>query len=167
MTGWQRFFLIFAICVGILICWPQYDAKGLSFMVLAFAFWTCMVMFFSFSIELFGIYKVEWLHRLLSLAFLALVTFSFLYYFPLPHQQTPLQRLQQGQWPTSEDMRAGIRRLTFNFDFVHRNVHREQNFINQKVNNTDADKTKKELKKAVKKPAEILEIIMEKNEEEK
>ena len=167
MTGWPRFFLLFAICIGIMICWPQYQANGLSFMALAFAFWTCMVMFFSFCVDLFGIYKAEWLHRLLSLAFLALVTFSLLYYFPLPNKDTPLKRLQRGDFPTSEDIHTGIRRLTFNFDFARRNVYREKNFINQKMDNTEENKTKKELKKVVKKPAEILDIIVDKKEEEK
>ena len=36
MTGWQRFFLLFLACIAILICWPQYDTKGLTFMAMAF-----------------------------------------------------------------------------------------------------------------------------------
>lgn len=167
MTGWQRFFLVFAICIGVMICFPQYKDNGLSFMALAFAFWTCIVMFLSVVIDLFGIYKVEMLHRIVSLAFLLLVAFSLLYYFPLPNHETPLKRIQNNQWPTSEDIHLGIKRLTFNFDFARRNIHREKNFINQKMDPEPVEKAKKEVKKAVKKPAEILDIVVAPEEEEK
>jgi hypothetical protein len=92
---------------------------------------------------------------------------SLLFYFPLQEKQTPVIRLQKGQWPTTEDIQTGIRRLTFNFDFARRNVHREKNYINQKMDKSDLDKTKKEVKKVVKKSSEILDIVVDPKEEDK
>ena len=159
MTGWQRFFLLFAACIVVMILWPQYDMKGITFMSMAFILWTCIIMLLSVLINLFAIYKSEFLHRLVSVAFLIMMIGSLLYYFPLENKETPISRLLKHQWPTWQDIQEGTRRLTFNFDFARRNVHRDANYINQKIDKSSDDTD--ELKKAIKKQKEKLDIIVE------
>ena len=136
MSGWQRFFLLIIACTGVLICWPQYDGKGLTFMAMALILWTCVIILLSVLINLFAIYKLESLHRLISLAFLVIMIASLLYHFPSPQKQTPMSRMLNGQWPTLQDIQTGVRRLTFNFDFANRTVHGEENYVNQKIDKT-------------------------------
>lgn len=163
MTGWQRFFLLLVFCCCILVWWPQYDGAGLAFLGMAALLWTCIIVLFSVLINLFAIYKLEWIHRLLSIGLIGLMAASLLYYFPLKNGETPASRLKDNKWPTLQDAREGMKRLTFNFDFVRRNVHRDANFVNQKLNDT-SDKTK-EIKKSVKKTKETLDIIVGKMED--
>lgn len=163
MTGWQRFFLLLVCAFGVLVLWPQYDGAGLAFLGMACLLWTCVIVLFSVLINLFAIYKLEWIHRLLSIGFIGLMAASLLYYFPLKNGETPVSRLKDNKWPTLQDAQEGIQRLTFNFDFVRRNVHRDANFVNQKLDDA-SDKTK-EIKKSVKKTKETLDIIVEKLED--
>lgn len=165
MTGWQRFFLLLVFCVGVLVCWPQYDGEGLLFMGLAFVLWTCIIILFSVLVNLFAIYKLEFLHRLLSIAFAVLMLGSLLYYFPLKGGETPFSRMQNNTWPTLADVQDGCKRLTFNFDFVRRNVHRDANYVNQQFDGA-AEKTQ-EIKKEVQKQKEKLDIIVEQLGEDK
>lgn len=169
MTGWQRFFLLFIFCCAVMICWPQYDTSGVTFMVMAFVLWTCVIMLLSVLINLFAIDKWEFLHRLLSIAFLLVMLGSLLYYFPLPQKQTPFTRLAQHQWPTTGDIQEGLKRFTFNFDFVRRNARNEKNYINQKIDKApeDAEDKTKQFKQAVQKQKEKLETLIEKLEDKK
>ena len=132
---------------------------------MAFILWTCIIMLLSVLINLFAIYKSEFLHRLVSLAFLVVMVGSLLYYFPLENKQTPASRLLKHQWPTWQDIQIGIKQITFNFDFERRNVHRSSNYINQKLDHTtDAAN---DLKKTVQKQKEKLEAIVQEFEEKK
>jgi len=169
MTGWQRFLLLFVFCCGVMICWPQYDSHGITFIIMAFILWTCVIMLLSVFINLFAIDKWESLHRLLSIAFLLVMLGSLLYYFPLQEKQTPIKRLANGQFPTSGDLQEGLKRFTFNFDFVRRNARSETNFINQKIDTAseDATDTKTELKQIVKKQKAKLDTLVEKLEDKK
>ncbi len=169
MSGWQRFFLLFLSCIGILILFPQYDSKGITFMGMAFILWTCIIILFSVLMNLFAIIKLDQVHRIFSLVFLGVMFLSLLYYFPLVNGQTPIKRLQQHQWPTQKDVQEGVKRLTFNFDFARRNVHRDSNYINQHYDKADEKKqeVKKEIKKTVKKTEQVLDILVEDVEENK
>lgn len=159
MTGWQRFFLLIVCIVGTLILWPQYDREGLTFMLMAGLLWTCVIVLLSVIINMFAIYKLEFLHRLISILFFGAVLVSLLYYFPLKGGDTPAKRMQNNHWPTLQDVREGMKRLTFNFDFVRRNVHRDANFINQKLD--DASDTVKDIQKTAEKKKEVLDILVE------
>lgn len=163
MNGWQRFFLLIVFCVGVLILWPQYDRAGLNFLVLAFVLWTCVIIMFSIFINIFALYKLENLHRLLSLVLAIVMLWSLLAYFPLKDNQTPLSRMQNNDWPTIPDVRQGIRQLTFNFDFVRRNVRRDDNYVNQtwRESKEKTQDAAKEVKKAVKETKEQLDIWAE------
>lgn len=165
MTGWQRFFLLFVCCTAVLILWPQYDSAGLTFMGMAFLLWTCVIIMLSVLSNIFGIYKFEFLNRLVSILFLGALMASLLYYFPLKDKQTPAARLRANQWPTLQDAQKGVQRVTFNFDFVRRNVKRDANYVNQKID--DASEKTQEMKKSVKKQKEKLDIIVEQLEEDK
>ncbi len=160
MTGWQRFFLLLVCCVGVLILWPQYNSDGLMFMAGAFLLWTCMIILLSVLGNVFALYKFEFLNRFISLLYLGVMLASLLYYFPLPDDQTPMGRLRQNVWPTVQDAKDGMKRLTFNFDFVRRHVHRDANYVNQKLD--DTSKKAAEIKKSLQKKKEKLDIVVEK-----
>lgn len=72
--------------------------------------------------------------------------------------------LQNNVWPTIADAKAGIKRLTFNFDFVRRNVKNDANYINQQMEK--ASSQKKKIQKAVEKTQDVLDIIVEQADEE-
>ena len=165
MTGWQRFFLLIMCCLLTLILWPQYDSAGLTFMLMSAILWTCVIIMLSVLSGIFGIYKFEFLNRFISILYLGALLTCLLFYFPLKDGETPAKRIQYNKWPTVEDVKEGARRLTFNFDFVRRNVHREANFVNQKIDDT-AD-TAAEIRKELKEKKEKLDTFVEKLEGEK
>ena len=164
MNGWAKFFLLIVCCIFTLILWPQYNTDSLQFMGLLALLWTCLILLVSIVGNIFALYKFEFLNRLVSLAYLAALLASLIYYFPLENDQTPYLRMKNNIWPTISDAKAGIERLTFNFDFVRRNANNEKNYINQQFDK--ADSTKKEIKKAVQKTQEMLDIIVEPAEEQ-
>ena len=134
-------------------------------MAMAFILWTCVIMLLSVMINLFAIYKSEFLHRLISLGFLLMVIASFIYYFPLENKQTPMSRMLSGEFPTWQDLQTGVQRLTFNFDFANRTVEGEENYINQKLNKTQ--EASDELKENIKKQKKKLDILVVQFEENK
>lgn len=159
MTGWQRFFMLIACGVITMILWPQYESTGLTFMFMSALLWTCVIIMLSVFSGIFGIYKFEFLNRFVSILYLGALLASLLFYFPLPGGETPASRMQQGKWPTVEDVEKGMKRLTFNFDFVRRNVHRDANFVNQKID--DTTDAVGELKKSAQKTKEALNKLVE------
>lgn len=159
MTGWQRFFLLIVCCIAVLVLWPQYNSEGLTFMGMVFILWTAVIMLFTVIVNMFAIYKLEFLHRLLSIALFLVIVASLLCYFPLTNNETPLSRMQNNVWPTLQDIRTGIKQITFNFDFVRRNVRRDSNYVNQKLD--QGKKTTHNVGENIKKPKEILDIVVE------
>ncbi len=159
MNGWQRFFLLLMCEAGVLVCWPDYGRSGVLFLVMAGVLWTCIIMLLSVISNIFGIYKFELLNRLVSLAFLAVLAASFLYYFPLENTQTPWTRLQSGRYPTTDDMSRGLRRLANGFHLVQ---DRAQD-VNEKLDG--ASDALKKTEKSVKKQKEKLDIIVEQLED--
>ena len=55
-------------------------------------------------------------------------------------------KIKYGEFPTKADIDRGLKRFTFNFDFVRRNAKRKENFTNQDINEKAI---KKEIKKKV------------------
>ncbi len=159
MNGWAKFFLLIVCCVFVLILWPQYDRTGLQFMGMLALLWISLIILVSIVGNIFALYKFEFLNRLVSLAYLVALMASLIYYFPLENNQTPYLRMKNNVWPTISDAKAGIKRLTFNFDFIRRNANSDDNYINQQLEK--ASVTKKEVKKAVQKTQEVLDIIVE------
>lgn len=170
MTGWQRFFLLFLCCIGILICWPQYEAEGIAFLATAFVLWTSIIMLFSVIVNLFAIDKWEFLHRLLSIVFFVVMLISLLYYFPLPDNQTPYSRLQAKQWPTQEDVIKGIERITFSYNFADQTVQKK---ILPKQQSNKVSDIKNEIKNKIQPSKTVIqqidktmEVLVEGEEEE-
>ena len=164
MNGWAKFFLLIACCVFTLILWPQYNREGLHFMLMLALLWTCLIMLVSVVGNIFALYKFETLNRLISIIYLIVMLASLIYYFPLKNDQTPYLRMKNNIWPTIADTKEGVKRLTFNFDFVRRNVRRDANFVNQKLEDTSA--ATKKIQKKVEKAQDALDIIVEPIEEE-
>lgn len=164
MNGWAKFFLLIACCVITLILWPQYNREGLHFMLMLALLWTCLIMLVSVVGNIFALYKFETLNRLISIIYLVVMLASLIYYFPLQDGKTPYLRMKNNIWPTIADTKEGVKRLTFNFDFVRRNVRRDANFVNQKLEDTSA--ATKKIQKKVEKAQDALDIIVEPIEEE-
>lgn len=163
MNGWSKFFLLIVSCFFVLILWPQYEKQALHFMGMLFLFWTCVIILISVVGNILALYKFELLNRLVSLLFLSALVYSLLNYFPLPDKKTPLLLLKNNTYPTLEDIQVGMKRLSFNFDFVRKSAE-NNNYINQKID--DAATSTKEIKKTIQEKTEALDILVEPFKEE-
>ena len=163
MNGWQRFGILILCCFLVLVLFPKYDAAGLSFLGLAFLMWTGAIILLTIISNIFGLYRFEWLGKLVTFAVLIGIIYTLLWNFPQTDKVSPINKLKYGEYPTKTDIEKGFKRLTFNFDFVRRNVRRKENFVNQE----DLNKAKDPVKKAAKgdiKP--IIKILSGANDEE-
>ena len=149
MNGWQRFLLLILCCFTVMVLYPDFSTPGWTFIGVAFAMWTGVIM------VLFGLYKWETFNKLISFVLLCGIMYSLLWYFPQDDKVTPINKIKYGEIPTKADIERGLKRFTFNFDFVRRNAKRKENFINQDL---DSKKVKEGIKKKV---AETKEEIME------
>ncbi len=153
MNGWQRFALLILCCFTVMVLYPDFDASGWTFIGIACAMWTGIIMVLSVISNLFGLYRMETFNKLISFILLCGIMYSLLWYFPQEDKVTPINKIKYGEIPTKADIEKGIKRFTFNFDFVHRNARRKENFINQDI---DGQKIKKEIKKKAGQTAEEL-----------
>ncbi len=165
MIGIQRFLLLI-LCIGlVMICYPDYGAAGWTFAGTIILVWTGIILIMSVIGSLFGLYRFEGINRFLTWIFMLCVLASLLMFFPLNDQQTPLQKLKQGQIPTGSDIKRGLDKFTFNFAFDRRNARSEKNFINQQDAKKAEETVKKEAdeaaKRAAKKALQKLEIIVD------
>lgn len=157
MNGWQRFAILLLCCFAVMVLYPNFDAAGWTFIGIAIAMWTGAIIVLSIISNLFGLYRLETLNKLIALAFFCAVMYTLLWYFPQEDKVTPINKLKYGEIPSKADIEKGLKRFKFNFDFVRRNARRSENFINQDM---DGDKVKKELKKKVsEKTDEFIESI--------
>ena len=89
---------------------------------------------------------------------------SLLWYFPQKDNVTPINKIKYGEVPTKEDIKRGLNRFTFNFDFVRRRADRAENFVNQELEENKEgvketkEKIQKHTQKAVKKMEDTLDI---------
>ena len=146
MNGWQRFAILLLCCFAVMVCYPDFDASGWTFIGILIAMWTGGILVLSIISNMFGIYRLETFNKFISLLFIAAVMYTLLWSFPQEDKVTPINKLKYGEFPTKADIDKGLERFTFNFDFVRRNARRSENFINQDM---DGDKVKKEIKKKV------------------
>lgn len=161
MNGWQRFGILLVCCFIVMVLFPNYDASGWTFIGLLILMWTGAIMLLSLVCNIFALYRFEWLNRLLTLAVFCGIMYTLLWYFPQTDKVVPINKLKYGEYPTKADIDKGLKRLTFNFDFVRRNVHRDENFTNQE----DLEKAKKQVKKIVKQAPEQFIQVLEEDEE--
>ena len=148
MNGWQRFGMLIVCCFLVMVLYPNFEGDAWNFILMVGGLWTGVIMVISVVSNLFGLYRFEGLNKLVTIALLGGIIYSLLWYFPQTDKVSPINKLKHGEFPTKEDLDKGLKRFTFNFDFVRRNVNRDENFINQDMNK---EKVKKEIKKQVSK----------------
>lgn len=148
MNGWQRFGMLIVCCFLVMVLYPNFEGDAWNFILMVGGLWTGVIMVISVISNLFGLYRFEGLNKLVTIALLGGIIYSLLWYFPQTDKVSPINKLKHGEFPTKEDLDKGLKRFTFNFDFVRRNVNRDENFINQDMNK---EKVKKEIKKQVSK----------------
>ena len=146
MNGWQRFAVLILCFFTVMVLYPDFDASGWTFIGVAFAMWTGVIMVLSVISNLFGLYKFESLNKLVFFVLICAIMYSLLWYFPQEDKVTPINKIKYGEIPTKDDIQRGLQRFTFNFDFVHRKATRKENFINQDL---EKEEVKKEIKKKV------------------
>lgn len=153
MNGWQRFAIMLLCCFVVMVCYPNFDAAGWTFIGILIAMWTGAIMILSIISNIFGLYRLETLNKLITLVFICAVFYTLLWYFPQEDKVTPINKIKYGELPSKADIEKGLKRFKFNFDFVHRNARRAENFVNQDL---DGKKVKKEIKKTVSQKADEL-----------
>ena len=133
MNGWQRFGLLLLGCVAIMILYPDYGTRGWPFVGMLLAAGAGVFLVLSVVSNLFAIYRFAFLNKLITLGVIAAICYVLLWYFPQTDGLTPIQKLKAGRTPTKDEMIWGLKKLSFNFDFVRRNVRRDENFVNQQT----------------------------------
>ena len=166
MNGWHRFGILVVCCVAVMVLFPQYDFSGWTFMGMMLLMWTGTIMLISLLINMFGLYQAERFNKLITLVLMGLILCSLLWYFPQTDKVSPINKLKYGEYPTKATIKKGIKRLTFNFDFVRRNVHRDANFINQEVPYSGAVKRTRQTVQRVQERAEAAINYVDENIEE-
>ncbi len=129
-----------------MVLYPDFGPAGWTFLGMVFAMWTGVIVVLAVISNLFGLYKLEAINKLISFVLLCGMMYSLLWYFPQEDHVTPINKIKYGEIPTKADVERGLKRFTFNFDFVRRNARRKENFINQDL---DSDQVKKAIKKQV------------------
>ncbi len=140
MNGWQRFGLLILGCVGVMILFPNFDSRGWHFILFTLLGGAAALLLLSVLSNLFAIYRFETLNKIITLVVLGIIVYVLLWYFPQTDYRAPITKLKAGEMPTKADIQRGLKRLTFNFDFVHRNVRRDENFSNQEIPSQPAEK---------------------------
>ena len=143
MNGWQRFGLLILGCALTLILFPDYEAPGWLFIFIMLLGGAAVLVVLSVLSNIFAIYRFELLNTLITLVYFGAVMYILLWNFPLTQYRTPIEQLKAGRHPTQEDIKRGFKRVTFNFDFVHRNVRRNENFVNQEIKKEKSQEPKK------------------------
>ena len=162
MNGWQRFGILFMCCFFMMVLFPNYDKAGWTFIGLIMLMWTGAILLVSLVSNVFALDRFDWINRLLTLAVFCGIMYTLLWYFPQEDKVSPVNKLKYGEYPTMDDVKKGINQLTFNFDFVNRNVKDNNVLSEEEVN--EAKKQVQKAAKAVKKGAEsFIEIVDEEN----
>ena len=144
MNGWHRFGLLLVCCIAVMILFPNYGGAGWPFIGITMLMWTGAIMIMSLLTNIFALDRMAWFNKLVTLLFLIGFLYTLLWYFPQSDRVSPINKLKHGEYPTSVTMKQGLKKLTFNFDFARRNVHRSENFVNQDVPYSGAVKRARE-----------------------
>ena len=133
MNGWQRFGLLVLGCIAVMILFPNFGTRGWMFILFTLLGGSALLLVITVLSNLFAIYRFEFLNKIITLAFMGLVIYVLLWHFPQLDYRAPIYQLKAGKMPAKADIERGLKRLTFNFDFVRRNVRRGENFSNQEL----------------------------------
>ncbi len=163
MNGWQRFVFVLMCYFTVMVLYPNYDMAGVYFAGITLAMWTGVILILSIIGNILGLYNFPSLNKLLTFALLAAVTCSLLWYFPQKDNVTPINKIKYGEFPTMADVKRGVNRFTFNFDFVRRRATRSENFVNQELedNKKQIEETNKTIKKTAQKAAKKVEETLD------
>lgn len=159
MSGWQRFGILLLCCFLVMVLFPNYDTAGLSFIGMAILLWTGGIIVLSIISNIFALSRFESITRFITLLVMGAILYTLLWYFPQTDNVSPINKLKYGEYPTKEDIDKGLKRLTFNFDFVHRRVNRDENFVNQ--DNLHKEKEQETTKKTSSKLKEVVDVLVE------
>ena len=91
--------------------------------------------------------------------------YTLLWYFPQTDKVCPINKLKYGEYPNRETIDKGLKKMKFNFDFVRRNVRRDENFANQEELRKAKEKVNKMVKTVKEEPKNVIEILQEPDEE--
>lgn len=164
MNGWQRFGILLTCCFFIMVLFPDYGAMGWSFIGLVILMWTGAIMLVSLICNVFALDRFEWLNRLVTLALFCGMVYTLLWFFPQEDKVSPINKLKYGEYPTMEQAKKGIKKLTFNFDFVHRNLEQSKSLSKEEVE--DAKRKAQQAAKVLKEKTDsFIEIIDEEKDE--
>ena len=163
MNGWQRFGLLVLGCFIIMVLYPNFDRNGLHFIGFTLLVGTGAILLLSVISNLFAIYRFAFLNKIITLAVLGAIIYVLLWHFPQTDGLPPIAKLRAGHTPTQADIEKGIRQVTFNFDFVRRNVRRAENFSNQ---HPEKEKNKSKQVQAPKEPEDVIEVFDDEYSEE-
>ncbi len=133
MNGWLRFGILFLCCFGVMMLFPEYDKAGWTFIGLIMLMWTGAIVMVSFVANLFGLDRFDWINRLLTLAVFCGIMYTLLWYFPQTDKVSPINKLKYGEYPTTQDIKKGINKLTFNVNFATRGVNDNKAFADQEL----------------------------------
>ena len=164
MNGWQRFMFLLMCYFVVMVLYPNYDAAGLYFVGVTLAMWTGVILVLSIISNMLGLYNFPSLNKLITFVLVVMIMCSLLWYFPQKDNVTPINKIKYDEDPTKEDIKRGLNRFTFNFDFVRRRADRAENFVNQEMEENKEgvketkEKIQKHTKKAVKKMEDTLDI---------
>lgn len=164
MNGWQRFMFLLMCYFVVMVLYPNYDAAGLYFVGVTLAMWTGVILVLAVISNMLGLYNFPSLSKLITFVLVVMIMCSLLWYFPQKDNVTPINKIKYGEVPTKEDIKRGLNRFTFNFDFVRRRADRAENFVNQELEENKEgvketkEKIQKHTKKAVKKMEDTLDI---------
>ena len=159
MNGWQRFMFLLMCYFVVMVLYPNYDAAGLYFVGVTLAMWTGVILVLSIISNMLGLYNFPSLNKLITFVLVVMIMCSLLWYFPQKDNVTPINKIKYGEVPTKEDIKRGLNRFTFNFDFVRRRADRAENFVNQEVeeNKEGVKETKEKIQKHTKKAGKKME----------
>ncbi|WP_428050240.1 hypothetical protein [Candidatus Avelusimicrobium caledoniensis] len=163
MNGWQRFGILFLCCFFVMVLFPEYDKAGWTFIGLIMLMWTGAIMMLSLITNVFGLDRFDWFNRLLTLAVFCGIMYTLLWYFPQTDKVSPVNKLKYGEYPTMSDIKKGVKKLTFNFNFATRGVEDRHKPLGEKVD--EASKQVQKTAQQIKKEAQsFIEIVDEEKE---
>lgn len=165
MNGWQRFGILILCCFVVMVLFPNYNAAGWSFIGMLILMWTGAIMLIALISNIFALYRFAALNKFITFAVFCGIMYTLLWYFPQTDKVSPINKLKYGEYPNRETIDQGLKKMKFNFDFLRRNVRRDENFANQEELRKAKEKVNKMVKTVKEEPKNVIEILQEPDEE--
>ncbi len=171
MTGFQRFCILLLLTLLVMICFPNFGSAGWTFAGTIILVWAGVILIMSVVGSLFALNRFEGINRFLSWVLVLAILASLLWFLPQEDKVSPINKLKHGEFPTMADLKHGLNKFTFRFDFLKRNADNNKNFINQKTaseleKEKEEEQQRKQTRKNAKKTLQKLEVILDDEDEE-